>query len=105
MALDGVKLITSLGNRAAGPEPKVEEAAKDFESVLLSKVFDEMKNTVGKWTEEEDVASDQVKGLFWLFLARDVADKGGMGLWKDLSQFFTDTQKPDTTQQKLDESL
>jgi len=105
MALDGVKLISSLDNRAASPGSQVEKSAKDFESVLLSKVFDEMKNTIGKWTEEEDVAADQVKGLFWLFLARDVGDKGGLGLWKDLSRFFTDMQKPNSPQQSLDENL
>ena len=24
--------------------------------------------------------------MFWLYLARDVADKGGVGLWKDIYQ-------------------
>jgi Rod binding domain-containing protein len=84
---------------------KTEQLAKDFESVLLTKLLDEMKNTIGKWGDEEDAAADQVKGLFWLCLGRELADKGGLGLWKDLNRFFTDLQKPDASAQSLDESL
>jgi Rod binding domain-containing protein len=71
---------------------KTEQAAKDFESVLVTKLLDDMKDTVGQWGFEEDAASGQVKGLFWLYLARDISDKGGLGLWKDLNRFFTDMQ-------------
>ncbi len=85
---------------------KTEKLAKDFESILLTKLLDEMKETVGKWgLEEEDPAAGQVQGLFWLYLARDVADKGGLGLWKDLQQFFNDMQNRNTQTQSLDESL
>ena len=79
--------------------------AKDFESVLLTKLLEEMKETVGQWSIEEEAGSEQVKGLFWLFLARDVADKGGLGLWKDLNRFFTDLQNQDTQAKSLDEKL
>ena len=62
-----------------------QQIAKDFESVLITKLFEQVQESTGSWgLEEEDGASQQVQGLFWLFLARDVADKGGFGLWKDI---------------------
>ena len=74
---------------------KTEQLAKDFETVLLTKLVDEMKETVGNWgLEEEDVAAGQMQGLFWMYLAQDLGDKGGLGLWKDLHRFFTDMQSP-----------
>ena len=89
---------------SAGAE-KTKQLAKDFESVLLTKLVDEMKNTTNQWGFEEDAASEQVQGLFWMYLARDAADKGGIGLWKDLYRFFSDVQNPNTQTQSLDESL
>ena len=86
-------------------DKKTEKVAKDFESVLLTKVLDEMKNTIGNGLGEEEAGGEQIKGLFWLYLGRDMADKGGLGLWKDLSRFFKDMQKPNTTTQSLDEKL
>jgi hypothetical protein len=97
--------VTKSAGLSTQDDKKTRQLAKDFESVLLNKLLDEMKNTIGKWTDDEDVASDQVKGLFWLCLGRDLADKGGLGLWKDISEFFTDMRKANTPAQKLDESL
>jgi Rod binding domain-containing protein len=87
---------------------KTEQLAKDFETVLLTKLVDEMKETVGNWgLEEEDAASGQVQGLFWMYLAQDLGDKGGLGLWKDLHRFFTDMQSPaePPASQSVDEVL
>lgn len=86
-------------------DKKTKQAAKDFESVLLTKVLEGMENTVNQFSTEEEAGSEQVKGLFTLFLARDMADKGGLGLWKDLNTFFKDMQKPNTTSQSVDEKL
>lgn len=89
----------------SGTQKRTEQAAKDFESVLLTKVLEEMQNTVSQFSTEEEAGSEQVKGMFTLFLARDVADKGGLGLWKDLKRFFTDTQNKDAQAKSLDEKL
>ncbi len=86
-------------------DKKTEQAAKDFESVLLTKVLEGMESTVSQFSTEEEAGSEQVKGLFTLFLARDMADKGGLGLWKDLNTFFKDMQKTNTTSQSVDEKL
>jgi Rod binding domain-containing protein len=84
---------------------KTEQAAKDFESVLLTKVLEGMENTVNQFSTEEEAGSEQIKGMFTLFLARDMADKGGLGLWKDLNAFFKDMQKKNTASQSVDEKL
>jgi Rod binding domain-containing protein len=68
------------------PEQKKEQIAKDFESILLSKLLDEMKNSVGDWGFEESAASEQIQGIFWLYLARHLANNGGLGMWKDIYQ-------------------
>jgi Rod binding domain-containing protein len=70
-------------------EQKQKQAAKDFESVLLGKLLDEMKNTIGDWGFEEDAASRQTEGIFWLYLARYLGDNGGLGMWKDIYQTLT----------------
>jgi Rod binding domain-containing protein len=69
-------------------QEKKKQVAKDFESVLLNKLMDQMKDTIGDWGFEKDGASEQVQGLFWLYLSQDVANKGGIGLWKDIYQFL-----------------
>ena len=84
-----VSLPALLGNldKADGiSEQKKVQAAKDFESVLLGKLLDEMENSIGDWGFEESATSKQTHGIFWLYLSRHLADNGGLGLWKDIYQ-------------------
>jgi len=82
-----------------------EQFARDFESIFMEKLLDEMKNTIGDWGFEEDAASKQIQGLFWLNLARDVSDKGGVGLWKEIYSSL-DTVNPNTeTAKSVDNTL
>jgi Rod binding domain-containing protein len=90
-------LLESLNETDRLPDDKKKQIAKDFESVLLGKLLDEMKDTIGDWGLEENGASEQVQGIFWLYLARDIADKGGVGLWKDVYQFLTNPQMLNTS--------
>jgi Rod binding domain-containing protein len=76
------------------PEQKKEQIAKDFESILLSKLLDEMKNSIGDWGFEESAASEQIQGIFWLYLGRHLANNGGLGMWKDIHETLTN---PDQT--------
>jgi len=84
------------------PEDKKMQIAKDFESVLLNKMLDEMKNSIGNWGFEKDGASNQVQGIFWMYLARDVANNGGIGLWKDIHQFLTNADSANPAGTSLD---
>jgi len=65
-------------------EQRKKEFAKNFESIFIHKLLDEMKNTIGEWGLEKDGTSKQVDGIFWTYLARDIGDNGGFGLWKDI---------------------
>ncbi len=83
-------------------DEKKKQIAKDFESVLLNKLFDQMSKSVGNWGFEKDGASEQVQGIFWLYLARDIANNGGMGLWKDIYKSLTHSDPTNTAGKSLD---
>jgi Rod binding domain-containing protein len=83
-------------------EEKRKQIAKDFESVLINKMLDEMKNTIGSWGFEKDGPSEQIQGIFWMYLARDIGDNGGFGLWKDIYQFMTKADNSSTAGKSLD---
>jgi len=79
-------------------EEKKKQTAKDFESVLLTKLLDEMKKSIVDWDSEKDGASKQTHGIFWLYLALDIANNGGLGLWKDIYQSLTNAEHVNTAQ-------
>jgi len=86
-------------------EEKKKQIAKDLESVFVNKLLDEMKNTIGDWGFDKDGASGQVRGIFWLYLARDIANNGGFGLWKDIYKFLTGPNRTKITRQSLDKNI
>jgi Rod binding domain-containing protein len=113
--MDSTKLI--LTEPVSPPEPleqlqksglkdisdeKKKQIAKDFESVLLNKTLDQMKNTIGNWGFEKDGPFEQVQGIFWMYLARDMANNGGIGLWKDIYQFLANADKSSAAGKSLD---
>lgn len=67
----------------ADDEKKI-EAAKGFESVLIQKLTDAVKESIVSWDDEEDSASEQVEGMFWMELGQEISNQGGFGLWKDI---------------------
>jgi Rod binding domain-containing protein len=85
--------LENLNKIDALQEDKKSQSAKDFESIFIYKLLEEMKNTISDWGFEKDEASKQVQGIFWLYLAQDIAENGGFGLWKDVYQFLTDSSK------------
>lgn len=90
------------------PEEQKKQIARDFESVLLTKVFDQVKDSIGQLTfggEEGDGAGEQIQGIFWLYLAQDVADKGGVGLWKQIYQQFGTMDKASAASMLIDSEL
>lgn len=93
--IQGRKLRESVnalaGSHASGEAQRRDEQekqiGKDFESVLLTKLFEQVQASIeDSGFDDEDSGAQQVRGMFWLHLARDVADKGGFGLWKDIYQ-------------------
>ena len=104
-ALSPAAPLEQMKNIDTANEAKKKQFAKDFESVFIYKLLDEMKNTIGDWGDEKDGASKQIDGIFWLHLARDLADNGGFGMWKDIYQFLTDSKNKNVVPELLDESL
>jgi Rod binding domain-containing protein len=90
---------------AGSSDEKKRQLAKDFEAVLLTKLFDQVKESIGNSGFDDDVASDQIHGLFWSYLAQDVADKGGFGLWRDIYEHFQDIEGRQTTGGLIDKEL
>jgi Rod binding domain-containing protein len=88
----GKKIEKRVDEIDSASEEKKKQIAKDFESILITKLLDEVKNTVEHWGVEQDSASKQMQGIFWLYLAQDIANKGGFGLWKDIYEFINGKQ-------------
>lgn len=88
LIIDSHVIPTSLPEKANNTDKATEAAkikfAKDFESIFINKLLEEMKNTIGEWGEEKDGASQQVNGMFYMLLAKDLGENGGFGMWKDI---------------------
>jgi len=82
---------------SASSEARKIQAAKDFESVLITQLLDVMKNTIGDWGLERDASAKQMDGIFWMYLGRDIANNGGFGLWQDLHNSLCDSKQVKTT--------
>ena len=71
-------------------EAKKIEAAKGFEAVLIQKLLDTVRESIGSLDMDEDGASEQMHGLFWMYLGQEISDQGGFGLWKDVYNSFNE---------------
>ncbi len=76
----------ALGETPATDPRRARQAARDFESVFIHRVMEAMRRTVPKGGLLSSGASEQMEGLFWMYLSREVAAKGGFGLWKELAR-------------------
>jgi len=92
-------------NKAADDSGDMAQAAKDFESVLIHQLMQEMSRTIPDSELTGSGASKQMQGIFWSFLAEEVADSGGLGLWRDIQQYCTGSgpidSPPPTVEQEL----
>jgi Rod binding domain-containing protein len=112
--MNNIKLISAADVCAQTPltkdidnasEAKKKQFAKDFESVFINKLLDEMKNTIGDWGSEKDGAGKQIDDIFWSYLSQDIANNGGFGLGKNIYQSLTDTKHNKDSTKLLDKSL
>ena len=85
-SLSGLGLDGKLGaiEKAARETRQLEKSAKDFEAVLLNKVLEEMDRSIPRSGLLDSGVTRQIQSLFWHYLSQDMADKGGLGLWKDI---------------------
>jgi Rod binding domain-containing protein len=105
---------SSLARRLEGTTPEAvaamedlqkQELAKDFESLLLTRLLNEVKASVNASSFDEDAGSDQIHGMFWSFLAEDVSEKGGFGLWQEIYQNLKDMEGGDAAGELMDKEL
>ncbi len=85
-------------------DEKKKQVARDFESIFISKLLDEMKTTITNWGFEKDGASEQIDGIFFMYLARNIANNGGFGLWKQIYESMANMQQGNATTESLDKS-
>ena len=74
-------------------DKKKMKVAKEFEAILIGQLMNQMKQTVGESGFLEDGSSKQVQDMFWTFLADEVADNGGLGLWKNVYQAMSPSEQ------------
>lgn len=79
---------------SAGPHAPADarKVAKDFESVFLHKLMEEMSRTVSQDGLFGGADTEQIQGLFWLELSKEMANKGGLGLWRQLERQIQNMQ-------------
>jgi len=85
----------NVGDAAEG-SGDMEKAAKDFESVLLQKLMEAMSRTIPESGLVNSGTSKQIQSMFWSFLAEEVADNGGLGLWRDIQRYCTGPSQTDS---------
>ena len=96
----------TLKSTSGNTDAAKKQFAKDFEGVFINKLLDEMKNTIGEWSGEKDGASQQINSIFWTGLGDNLAENGGIGMWKDIYKSISNnTENNNTTSEPLDKQL
>lgn len=85
-------------------DEKKKKVAKDFESIFIHQLLEKMKDTIPK-SDLEDSSSEQIKSMYWSFMAQAVADKGGFGLWEKVYEAMPKNSEEQVNQQNLDASV
>ncbi len=96
-SLPSLTAAERLGTRreSAGQIREPEEAAKQFEGILLQQIFKQMKETTEALkADEEDEGEEaafgeQIQSLFWMFLGEQITREGGIGYWKEMVRQWT----------------
>ena len=83
LSRDPTHVLQTRAGKSVQPDAAM-QAAKDFESVLLTELLNQMKKTIPNSGLLETGISEQVGDLFWMYLARDLGSKGGLGLSQEI---------------------
>lgn len=111
--LDKANPFAKLANSQKNYQNKVNSAnnlkkiAKDFEGLFLNSIMKEMNKPIIESGMFNTSGMQQSKGIFTHFFSKELADQGGLGLWKniykDLSQQLN--QKPTTGNHSIEAEL
>lgn len=99
-----LSIPSTLDASATRDREKLVQAAQGFESILLTRLLNEMKETIGEWGMEQENSTQQIQGLFWMQLAEKLADEGGIGLGRQMLAAF-ESPPVSNTNSELDTAL
>lgn len=100
-ALKPIDKLKTTGINSADEKLKV-ETAKNFESILLQQLVSAMKETIEESSIDDDNAGKQVYDMFYSFLSDNMAENGGLGIWKEVYNMMNQNQSQNPY---LDESV
>lgn len=100
-----INTINPNNSEAAAQIIRQAEVSKEFESLLLTRLLSEVGNAISSWDEPEDMAGQQIHGLFWWQLAEYVGKSGGLGLWTQILQQINQADSLSLISKSLDEVL
>ena len=106
--IDLIAMMAPTNARAPGnvhSATQAEKAAKDFESVLLGRLLEEMDKTIPQSGLLEGPATRQIKSMYWSLLARDMARQGGLGLWKQVQKDMIKTYEAQSPKPEIRNNL
>ena len=80
------------------------KVAKDFEAVFLKELLKKMEDTIPD-SGMEGETTKQIKSMYWSYMAQDIADKGGFGLWKNIYENMpgSGSKQPDQSAHQIQE--
>jgi len=89
--------IQGLSDKAQADSEQIKEFARDFESVFISNLLDQMSASVDSLNEDKDGAAKQIDGIFRMQLAQNLSEHGSLGLAKSIQQYVSHTLNPGET--------
>ena len=101
----GIQRLLDAGPAGVEAPEDMVQAAKDFESVLLNQLMQEMSRTIPESGLVNSGPSKQIQSMFWSFLAEEVADNGGIGLWRDIQKYVTGPEQASPPASTVEQEL
>ena len=88
-ASDGISLESLAAQAHAGDSRSIQRVANEFESLFVSLVLKEMRQTLEPDTLFGGDTSDAYGGMFDLYLGQHVAKAGGLGVGKMVHEYLS----------------
>jgi peptidoglycan hydrolase FlgJ len=86
---DGFSADSLAARLKSGDPGAITKVAKDFESMFVSIVLKEMRQTLGSGSLFGDDSADINGGLFDMFMGKHIVDAGGFGVAKMMEKHLS----------------
>lgn len=86
LAGERISDLLSRSSEQVDPRTPAADAARKFETLLLHKLVDTMRQTIPDEGLLSSPTGKQLEGLFWHHLADMIGEQGGMGLHSQLQR-------------------